>query len=200
MYLLRHGATENNVANPPRLQGRGSNLPLSAVGLSQAARTAGVLRDRSIAAIYSSPLLRATQTADALAAALGLGIEIVEAITEVDAGSWEGRDWEEIARSEPEAFHRFMDDPGRWPYAGGESMGEVTHRIVPAFEALWAQHSGQSIAVVAHNAVNRCYLSHVLGLPVARSRTLIQENCCVNVLRRSGDKVSVLTLNAALHI
>lgn len=200
MYLLRHGATENNVANPPRLQGRNSDLPLSAVGLSQAARTAELLRDRSITAIYSSPLLRARQTADAIATTLGLSVQTVEAITEVDAGFWEGRDWEEIARTEPEAFRRFMEDPGKWPYAGGESMGDVTHRVVPAFDALWAQQSGQTIAVVGHNAVNRCYLAHVLGIPVSRSRTLIQENCCVNLLRRRGDKVSVFTLNSALHL
>lgn len=200
MYLLRHGATDNNVANPPRLQGRGSDLPLSAEGRTQAGRAAELLRDRPIVAIYCSPLLRARQTAEALSAAIHLPIQLVDAITEVDVGQWEGRDWGEIERTEPEAFQRFMEDPGAWPYAGGESMGEVQRRVVPALDELLARHPGQSIVVVSHNVVNRCYLAHLLGLPLARGRAIAQENCGVNVIRRRSGKISLITLNSAFHL
>ncbi|MCE9555948.1 MAG: histidine phosphatase family protein [Planctomycetes bacterium] len=200
MYLLRHGATENNVANPPRLQGRGADFPLSAEGQAQAGRAAELLRDRPIVAIYCSPLLRARQTAETLSSALHLPIQLVNAIIEVDVGLWEGRDWGEIEKTEPEAFHRFMEDPGTWPYAGGESMGEVQRRVVPALDELLAQHPGQSIVVVSHNVVNRCYLAHLLGLPLAKARAIAQENCGVNVIRRRSGKTNLVTLNSAFHL
>ena len=200
MYLLRHGATENNVAIPPRLQGRGADLPLSAAGQAQAGRAAELLRERPIVAIYASPLLRARQTAEALSISLHLPVQLVNAIIEVDVGQWEGRDWGEIERTEPEAFHRFMEDPATWPYAGGESMGEVQRRVVPALDELLARHPGESIAVVSHNVVNRCYLAHLLGLPLARGRAISQENCGVNIIRRREGKTSLISLNSAFHL
>ena len=200
MYLLRHGATENNVAQPPRLQGRRTDMPLSAAGRIQAGQAAELLRSRPIAAIYSSPLKRAWQTAEQIAAPLDLPIHVLEAITEIDVGQWEGRDWGEIERSEPEAFRRFIDDPGKWPYVGGESMGQVQERVVPALDGLLAQQAGQSIVVVSHNVVNRCYVAHLMGLPLKRARSISQDNCGINIIRRRGETASLITLNAAFHL
>ena len=79
-------------------------------------------------------------------------------------------------------------------------MGEVQRRIVPALDDLLKKHPGQSIVVVSHNVVNRCYLAHLLGLPLARGRSIAQENCGANVIRRRGEKTSLVTLNSAFHL
>jgi broad specificity phosphatase PhoE len=200
LYLVRRGATDNSVAHPPRLQGCGSNLPLSAVGIEQAARMAHLLRERPIAAIYSSPLLRALQTAERIGQALTLSIELIEALTEVDVGQWEGRDWGEIERNEPEAFLRFVNDPATWPYAGGESFGQVQQRVMPVISQLLEQRAGQSFVVVSHNVVNRCILAEVMGLPLSQARTIPQENCGVSLIRRREGKTSLITLNSAFHL
>jgi len=200
LYLVRHGATVNNVAHPPRLQGSGSNLPLSAAGIEQAGRVAHLLRERPIAAIYSSPLLRAWQTAERIGEALTLPVESLEALTEVDVGQWEGRDWGEIERTEPEAFHRFVNDPATWPYAGGESFGQVQQRVMPVISQLLEQREGQSFVVVSHNVVNRCILAEVIGLPLAKARTIPQENCGVSLIRRREGKTSLVALNSVFHL
>jgi len=200
LLLLRHGATDNNVAHPPRLQGSGSNLPLSATGIEQASRAAELLRGRPIVAIYSSPLLRAQQTAERIGAALALPVELIDALTEADVGQWEGRDWGEIEQNEPEAFRRFVNDPATWPYAGGESFGQVQTRVLPVISQLLEQHAGQSFVVVSHNVVNRCILADLMGLALAQARTIPQENCGVNLIRRRDGKTTLVTLNSAFHL
>ena len=67
LYLVRHGATDNNLHNPPRLQGQRVDLGLSAAGKAQAEQTARFLATRPLAAVFSSPMLRARQTAEAIA-------------------------------------------------------------------------------------------------------------------------------------
>ena len=200
LYLVRHGATENNDAYPPRLQGRRTDPPLSAEGLLQAQRTAQWLAGRPLAAVYSSPLLRARQTAEAIAGRHRLEVERVDDLIEVDVGLWEGRAWEEIERTDPEAYRLFMSDATVNPYLGGENLTVVAARAVPAIERLMAQNVGRTIVVVAHNVVNRLYLAHLLKSPLARYRSIPQDNCGVNLLRYEAGEVRPVTINAVEHL
>jgi len=101
LYLIRHGATANNEAFPPRLQGRRADPGLSAHGLEQAQRTARWLGGQGLDAVYSSPLLRARQTADEIAAALRLTVELVDDLIEVDVGRWEELAWRTSSGATP---------------------------------------------------------------------------------------------------
>jgi len=200
MYLVRHGATANNLANPPRLQGRRGDPELSVDGHQQARKTGQWLSNFPLTAVYSSPLIRARQTAAPVAAAHQLEVQVVDDLIEVDVGNWDGRDWQEIERGEPEAYRRFIDDPGENPYAGGENMNQVIARVEPAFHQLMSSHLGQAIAVVAHNVVNRCYMAHLIGIPMPRARSVPQHNCGINVLRFRGGKAKVITINLEHHL
>jgi broad specificity phosphatase PhoE len=200
MYLVRHGATENNVAHPPRLQGCRSDPPLSDAGRRQAESTAELLARYEVAAVYASPLLRSRQTAEIMAAPHRLEVRQCDAILEVDVGDWEGRSWDDIQQSDPEAYRRFMDDPGRHPYAGGESFTQVQQRVVPGFEQLLAAHVGQQIVVAGHNIVNRTYLAFLLGIPVSRARVISQHNCGVNVVRYRQGKMELRVCNSGFHL
>ena len=200
LYLIRHGATANNRARPPRLQGRRTDPPLSDEGQRQARRTGALLAFCGLGAVFSSPLLRARQTAEAIAAAAGLPVEVVDELIEVDVGQWEGLAWDEIARTDPEAYRAFMTDPAANSYVGGESLQSVQQRVLPAFERLLTRGLGQVVAVVAHNVVNRCYLAHLMNVPLGSFRGIPQDNCGVNLLRYQGGRVKLATVNAVFHL
>lgn len=200
MYLVRHGATANNLANPPLLQGRGVDLELSNAGRQQADCAAELLASQRLAAIYSSPLIRARQTAEIIATPHRLEVQLVSALEEVDVGRWEGRSWAEISQTEPEPFRQFIADSAHHGYLGGENMTQVLDRSAPALDALLQQHLGAAIAVIAHNVVNRVYVASLLGIPLARAREINQDNCGVNVIRLRRNETKLLTLNAAFHL
>jgi broad specificity phosphatase PhoE len=200
MFLLRHGATASNVASPPVLQGRGMNLSLSDQGRRQAQEAAAFFAGQRLTAIYSSPLVRALETARAIALPFGHDVTVVDELIEVDVGRWEGRSWVEIAQTEPDAYRRFMDDPGQTPYLGGESFQQVQDRALPALRRLMEMNPGGRIAVVAHNIVNRASLAPLLSLPTARARQIHQDNCGVNVVWLEGGEMKLRTLNSTFHL
>lgn len=200
LVLLRHGATANNAAQPPRLQGCRGDPELSEAGREQARRAGEALAVLRIDAVFSSPLRRAVQTAEAVAAPHGLSVELLAAVGECDVGDWEGLSWPEVEAAAPEDFRRFMADPAAHPYAGGESFGQVLDRVAPALDRLLLDGSGRTIVVVAHNVVNRAYLARYLDVPLARARGIPQANGGVNVLRQRGGQIRLLTLNGVLHL
>ena len=200
LYLVRHGATANNRAKPPRLQGRRTDPPLSDEGLAQARQTGKFLADSPLDAVYSSPLLRARQTAEAIAEPHGLAVEVVEDLIEVDVGVWEGRDWDEIQGADPEAYRGFMTDATINPYLGGENLKTVLARAKPAFERLMEENVGRLIVAVAHNVVNRAYLAELIGMPLARYRSIPQDNCGLTLLRYRRRRVKAVTINGVFHL
>src|SRR5437868_8480648 len=98
LYLLRHGATEANLARPARLQGRRHNPPLARLGVRQAEATRDFLAGSRLDHCYTSPLLRAVQTAAIVVGPHGLSPQPLEDLTECDVGRWEGLDWQTIRR------------------------------------------------------------------------------------------------------
>ncbi len=200
LYLVRHGATANNRAKPPRLQGRRTDPGLSEEGRCQAEQTSGFLSSAELKTVFSSPLLRARETAEAIATPHGLEVVTVDDLIEVDVGVWEGQSWVEIEKNDREAYEAFMENAAENPYLGGETMLTVVERSVPALERLLAENVGSCIAAVAHNVVNRTWLTQLLGLPVAKYRSVPQDNCGVNVIRYRKGKVKPVTINGVFHL
>lgn len=205
IYLLRHGATAANRATPYRLQGRAQDLDLDPVGREQARRAALALASIPLDAVYTSPMRRAVQTADAIAAPRGLRPATLLALVEADVGAWEGLTWDEARARHPEDYANFMANPGVAPYRDGESFLDVQRRVAPAMAELARRHPAGRVAVVAHNVVNRAYLALLLGVPIALARTLPQNNGGINVIHHPPDAPpdalpKIVTLNAALHL
>jgi broad specificity phosphatase PhoE len=198
--LIRHGATANNVCRPVRLQGRGSDLPLSPEGIRQAEETGRFLADMKLDAVFASPLLRAQQTAIAIAGPHRLSVQTIEPLTEVDVGTWEGYTWEDIERRWPAEHRQFMDDPATFPYLGGESLDQVQQRVRSVFNELLRSHLGQTIALVTHNVVNRVLLAPLLGTPLKAARGIHQDNCGINVVAYRDGRAKLITLNSVLHL
>ena len=200
VYLIRHGATGNNLTHPPRLQGCGIDAELSAEGRRQAERTAAFLASRRLEAVYSSPLLRARQTAEAIATAAGVAVELCPEIHEADLGQWEGRTWPEVERLYPEQYAAFLRDASVHPYLGGETLEQVRARAVPALEQIVAENAGRTVAIVAHNIVNRVYLAQLLEVPLPRYRLIPQDNCGITVLEHRNGHTQVVTVNGLWHL
>ena len=200
MYLVRHGSTPNNLARPQCLQGRKADVELADEGHREAKQLAEHFADHAISHIYSSPLVRARQTAEAIAAPHGMIVGTVEQLTESDVGLWEGLYWNEVEERYPEAYRLYMEDPGVNPYFGGESFGQVQERVVPAFVELLEKHIGDTIVVVAHNSVNRSLLAHLIGLPIRNVHKLPQKNAATNLIRYRNGKAKLVTMNSVGHL
>jgi broad specificity phosphatase PhoE len=200
LYLIRHGATEANLARPPVLQGRRYNEPLAPLGVRQAEATRDLLAIRPVEHCYSSPLERALQTAAIVAAPHGLAPVPLEALIECDVGRWEGLDWQTIRSRDSETYARFMENPAVHGYPEGESFAAVSDRVHAALEELLNRHAGQAILVVGHHVVNRTYLARLLGLPPAQARLVTLDNCGISVVIREGETTAISMLNAAFHL
>ena len=200
LYLIRHGATEANLARPPRIQGRRSDPPLARLGVRQAEATRDFLAVRPIDHCYTSPMLRAVQTAAIVAEPHGLPPLPLDGLTECDVGRWEGLDWPTVRDLDADGYRRFHADPAAYGYPDGESFAAVHDRVVPVLEGLLERHRGESVLVVAHHVVNRTYLAGVLGLAPGQARQVALDNCGISVVVRESDSTMVTTLNAAFHL
>ncbi|WP_159840251.1 bifunctional RNase H/acid phosphatase [Nocardia sp. CY41] len=147
LLLLRHGQTELSVQR--RYSGRG-NPPLTPLGREQAARAAKMLAAKGgIAAVVSSPLGRARETAEAAAAALEVPVEIHDGLIETDFGAWEGLTFAEAAQRDPGLHARWIGDP-TVAAPGGESFEQVRARVASALRELVERYSGANVVVVSH--------------------------------------------------
>ncbi|HVV10778.1 bifunctional RNase H/acid phosphatase [Amycolatopsis sp.] len=150
MLLLRHGQTAMSIDR--RYSGRG-DVPLTDLGRQQAAaaakRLAGMDLLRDGAAVVASPLMRAKQTAQAVADAIGGRVETHQGLLETDFGEWEGLTFKEAAERDPELHSKWLGDPSVRP-PGGESFDATYKRVLKARDELVEQYAGQTIVVVSH--------------------------------------------------
>ncbi len=200
LYLIRHAATPANLMKPAKLQGRRTDPSLAPVGLRQAEATRDFLAVRPMDVIYTSPLRRATQTANILAKPHGLTPITVDLLTECDVGKWEGKSWEDIREENPAEYAKYHADPAKNGYLGGENFAQVYERATEAMDEILRKHEGLTVVVVSHHIVNRTYLAGVLGLGPAKARAVSLDNCGISVVSRDQGKTTVVTLNAAFHL
>ncbi|MEE6138951.1 bifunctional RNase H/acid phosphatase [Mycobacterium sp. 050128] len=147
LLLLRHGQTALSVQR--RYSGRG-NPELTDLGRRQAQAAARYLAERGgIAAVISSPLQRAYDTASAAAKALGLDVTVDDDLIETDFGGWEGLTFGEAAERDPELHTRWLRDTSTEP-PGGESFDAALERVYQARERIMASHPGATVLVVSH--------------------------------------------------
>lgn len=147
LLLLRHGQTELSVQR--RYSGRG-NPPLTDLGRRQAEAAAAYLGGKGgIAAVVSSPLRRARETAELAAGALGLPVVVDDDLAETDFGAWEGLTFAEAAAADPEVHARWLRDTSVDP-PGGESFDAVHSRVRRARGRIIAEHPGSTVLVVSH--------------------------------------------------
>ncbi len=199
ILLARHGETPWNAEG--RYQGQ-EDIPLSPVGENQARLLGERLRDVRIDKAVSSPLTRAYQTAQfALGEVRAPMLTTEMGFMEIAHGTWEGLLASEIAARDPERLRAWRDAPDTVQMPGGESLKQVFRR---AWEALqWSAEGlggNDTLLVVAHDAVNRVLLCHVLGIPMSRLWTFRQAPTTLNLLEGDSlDSLEVVRLNDCSH-
>jgi broad specificity phosphatase PhoE len=164
IILVRHGETDWNKVH--RLQGGGSDTPLNATGIRQAARLAARLHPEKFQAVYSSPLQRAVHTAEAIAGPHRLTVQIEKGLREIDLGNLEGFPSAQF----PERFDRYvsLDKHLLQNDRGCESIQTLQDRAWQSIHLIAAGNSGGVILAVSHYFVIVSLVCRVLNLPLDR--------------------------------
>lgn len=184
LVLWRHGQTTYNAEH--RFQGQ-RDVPLNALGRTQAQRAAKHLAVLKPTEIWSSDLVRATATATYLARLTGLEVQTDKDLRERHGGVWEGMTIDEIRQKYPE-------DHASWDPPGGETVEVVADRTAAALERI-AEHAepGSLVVAVGHGASLTWGMSRLLGLDERVTGGLA--NCCWCLLSRRGAKWRLLEYN-----
>ena len=198
-YLIRHGESAWN--REGRLQGH-RDIPLTAEGRRQAAllarRLAGeVPLHGGWAAIYTSDLARARETAEAIGRQLGLAPIPRAELRERAFGPWEGLTREDLAQRYPAEFAAWTMNPVETPIAGVEEAESVTGRGRRLLLELHETHRGRRVLVVTHGAMISRLVEVLLGEPRPGLRL---DNTGVTVLGWDGTRAQLVSLNDASHL
>lgn len=185
IILVRHGETEWNRLGI--FQGR-SDIPLNARGKAEARAQADALKHEPIAAIYSSPLVRAGETARIIQQ-FHPDLELVmdDGLMEMDLGDFEGLKASDWARQFPEFRDSWQRHPSWLKMPGGECLAEVQHRMLETLNRRADRHRpGQTLLVCSHNFAILSIRCHALGIHLDDFRTLKQTTGSSSELYRAG--------------
>jgi broad specificity phosphatase PhoE/ribonuclease HI len=160
-HLLRHGRTEHT---PERRYSGRNDLPLSATGRAEAEAAAKRAGELGIEVVVSSPLRRARETAEVVAAALGLPVQVDDDLVELDFGRLEGLTADEARAKHPLATRRFFEDV-TVAAPDGESVADVSVRVGRARARILREHAGKTVLVVSHVTPIKLLLAAGLDVP-----------------------------------
>jgi broad specificity phosphatase PhoE len=160
IHLARHGQTAYN--HEGRFQGH-LPVPLDAKGREQAAALAEAATRIEVATLWCSPLARARETADIVAARIGLEPHEDARFAETDTGDWTDRSFADVKAEDPAGFARFERSDPTFRYPGGESFAEQSARVMAALADLRAHRGVLPALVVCHRGVIRLALAALLG-------------------------------------
>jgi len=199
IFLVRHGETDWNQTH--RFQGR-VDIPLNDEGKNQAHALALTLKDEPLIAMYSSPLLRAIETAR-LIKEFHPSTPLFEegGLTEMDLGEFDGMEAGYWAAHYQDFFETWWSTPACLRMPGGESLQEVKMRAIDTLERIAKLYpSGGSLLLCSHNFVNRSILCHAMGFPLDRFREVQQDVAALNILYIHGQQVWAEVVNDLTHL
>ena len=190
-YFVRHGVTAHT---GHRLTGWMEGVSLNDEGRAQAERAADMLADVEFEAIYSSPIDRTRETAEALARPHRLKVRTSRGLGEVGYGDWTGRSLKVLARTKIWATLQ------RWPssvrFPGGDTLREVQVRVVDEIERLREKHPRGNVCLVSHADTIKLALAHYMGIHIDLFQRLVVAPASVSVLTIGSYGPQVLSLNA----
>ena len=197
LFVLRHGQTAWNAQL--RIQGH-LDMPLNAVGRWQATRLAAALQGEELAAVYSSDLSRARETAEPLATLLQLPVVTDEQLRERAFGHFEGQTFQDIETTWPDDAARGRQRDPEFGPGGGERLLDFYERCLRAATRLAQRHPGQAIALVAHGGVLDCLYRAALGIELQAPRSWPIANAAINRLLWTPQGLSMVGWHDAAHL
>jgi broad specificity phosphatase PhoE len=197
LILVRHGETILNAAG--RFSGQ-LDTPLSALGRRQVALVGQGLAATALDAVVASDLLRASATAQAIAVHHGLPVALDRNLRERSFGRWEGATFAEVSAVDEQLAERWNADPLTTMPPGGETIQQLSARVVTAF-ATWQQRFLAHTAVWAvHSGVIEVLLCYLLQVDLSHLSAFHQHNAAITELDIQGKLVTLMRLNDTCHL
>jgi broad specificity phosphatase PhoE len=200
LILVRHGETDYNRGG--LALGR-KDVPLNDLGLRQAAALEFALAGERIAAVYSSPLGRALETARRIATPHDLAVAVEERLIEMDIGDLEGHTFAEIGKRHPDLYQNWGGPNGPTYVMPGseETLARVQVRALAALSDIIERHrEDEGVVVVSHNFVILASLAGLLRIELAEFRRLRHAVAAISSVDVNGERAQVITLNDTCHL
>jgi broad specificity phosphatase PhoE len=189
-FLIRHGAC---AGLGQTLWGRTDGVCLNEKGKLQAQQLAERFRALTLNAIYSSPLERAVETAEAIGRSVKLEVQRNPAFHEINFGEWTGKSFDEL--SGDEHWRRFNNHRSATKVPGGESFLEVQTRVARELDKLSRHHGKAQVAIVSHADVIKAAVGYFAAVPIDSLHRLEISPCSVSVIALEKESARLLTIN-----
>jgi alpha-ribazole phosphatase len=195
LFLIRHGTTES--PGGERFYGS-TDLPLSKEGRRQAERLAARLSSVNVNMIFTSPLERALATTRTIAAKNKISFNIIEGLSEVDFGEWEGLSFEEIQARYPDESEKWLNDPWIFNFPGGESVPDFKARVIRSLQKNIGFEG--DLVIISHGGTLRVLISYLGGIEENEIFRYPLDCAGITILELKGMKSNILVLNDTTHL
>jgi broad specificity phosphatase PhoE len=198
IILVRHGQTAWN--REERFRGH-ADIPLDETGFAQAQAVAGrIALQWKPDVIYAGPLSRTLQTAQPTADLFHLTVHPDPNLMDVDCGDWQGFSPDEVRAKWTTEYDTYLHAPLHFQFPNGESLEAARLRAFQRVHELVEEHSGKTIMLVSHTALNRLILLSVLGMNSSGLWRMRQDTCAINAFNMEGGSFTLNLLNETSHL
>jgi phosphoserine phosphatase len=199
ILLIRHGHVEG--IQPERFRGR-EPLALTARGRAEAEAVAGRLAASwEPKRIYTSPMDRCIETANAIARACAVAAPVtLDDLNDIDYGAWQFKAFLDAKAENPGLFAAWFATPQLIRFPGGESLQDLAARSGNVIRLVLSRHPEDTVVLVSHDSFNRVLLLELLGLSLSAYWRIAQNPCCVNEIDVVDGNVCIRRLNETHHL
>lgn len=191
ILLIRHG--QNNFVGK-RLAGRLPVVHLNQRGREQAQVVADFLKEAPVKAIFSSPLERAIETAEPLAAQCNLPVQVHPGLVEVDFGDWQGKTIKQLQRRK--LWKTVQEKPSEMCFPNGETFQAAQTRAAAAIEEIAAKYEQQDLVVCfSHSDTIRLAVCHFLMIPLDVFQRVVIDTASITTIYLHEGHVAVGNMN-----
>ena len=197
LFLVRHGRTGWNKEGVFRGT---KDVPLDEVGKEEALLVGGRLKGEAIRAVYSSPLSRAKETAQAIAEFHSLEVQCLDDLIDLHFGEWEGLSLKEVQKQYPDLYQEWLKTPHQVCFPGGEGLAAVRSRSTGAIEDIITRHPQEAVALVSHRVVLKVLICALLGLDNSHFWNITQDTTAINCFHHRNGTWICNFLNDTCHL
>jgi broad specificity phosphatase PhoE len=197
LFLVRHGRTG---WNKEQIFRGTKDVPLDGVGREEALMVGERLKGEGLRAVYSSPLARAKETAEAIARFHKVEVQVLAGLIDLNFGEWEGQSLEEVKRQYPDLYQQWLQAPHQVVFPGGEGLDAVRSRAMKVVKEIIERHPQETVALVSHRVVLKVVICTLLGLDNSHFWNIGQDTTAVNCFHNKDGKWIVALLNDTCHL
>jgi broad specificity phosphatase PhoE len=197
LFLVRHGRTGWNKEQIFRGH---KDVPLDEVGREEALLVGERLKEEGIKGVYSSPLSRAKETAEAIAQFHNVEVQCMAGLTDLNFGEWEGQSLEEVKKRYPDLYKQWQGAPHKVIFPGGEGLAAVSSRAMEAVKEIIERYPQEAVALVSHRVVLKVLICALLGLDNSHFWNIAQDTTAINCFHHRNGTWICNFLNDTCHL